>query len=77
MAKVYCLTGEGRADFAKMRGNLSLTDTPGYRVLDCLFENGTATIKDITSKTRLLGSEVDSTIRSLSKQGMVKRLADL
>ena len=71
---VYSLTHKGREKFGRMRNNSELFNTAGYKILEYLFENGTATVKEISDFTVVSHSAVMRLLNQYKRNGSVEIL---
>lgn len=72
----YTLSNEGRARFKrrKISANLGIETIEGYEILDCLFENGSATVEEIKNYTGLSWSQVVNKLEAFIHWGYVEGL---
>jgi hypothetical protein len=77
--RIYAMTDKGRIAFGAIRQEPTkvVTNEPGYRVLNYLYEVQTGSMEDIALDTGLPRKELALRLRSYLKQGLVKLLIDL
>jgi hypothetical protein len=73
----YTLSNEGRARFQrrKISADLGMETIAGYEVLDCLFENGSATVEEIEDYTGLSWAQVINKLSDFIHWGYIEELA--
>ena len=73
----YTLSNEGRARFKrrKISVDLGMATIEGYEILDCLFDNGSATVEEIENITGLPWEQVTSKLFDFIYRGYVEELA--
>ncbi len=77
--KVYAMTDKGKSAFSAIRHDPTriVTNEPGYKILDYLYELGTGSVEDMSLDTGILRKQVVLKMRDYVRQGLVKVLADL
>lgn len=70
----YVLSNEGRMRFTrrKMDAGTGADKFLGYEVLDCLFENGSATVKEIEENTGLSWEQVNNRLTDFISRGYIE-----
>ena len=77
--RIYAMTDKGRIAFSAIRQEPTrvVTNEPGYRILEYLYEVQTGSMEDIALDTGMPRKELALRLRSYLKQGLVKLLVDL